>query len=120
MSLVLPVGQTVLFSGVCISVKVLSVVLVLYFWHPWRWNLSFQYHLPINASEPLVVFDLFGSTLGASHSQALVSTQETTNQISSLWFNMWWEFVISIHNLLINSNWIVIIERWIACEHFED
>jgi len=33
---------------------------------------------------------------------------------------MWWKLVVAIHDLLVDSERIVIIERWISSEHFEN
>ena len=54
-------GETL--SRLCISVKVLGVDEMLDLGHPWRRNASSMDHLPVDAAEPLVGFDLISAIL---------------------------------------------------------
>jgi len=62
--------------GLGISVEILGVRLTLELRSPWRRHLSTQDHLPVDASEPLVVFDLVTAARGAAHAKTGVGTEE--------------------------------------------
>ena len=79
-----------------------------------------EHHLPVDSTEPLVVLDLLWSTWGAAHPQRSVSTEEGSDEISGLWLDVRWEFVISVHDLLIDADGIVVVERRVSSEHLEN
>ena len=120
MSLLVLVWQAWCRCRLIVSVEVLRISLILHLWYPWRRNLPLQYHLPVDTSKPFVIFYLVGSADRAAHSQTTVSAQEAPDKITSFGLNVRREFVVAVHNLLINAERIIVIEWRIASEHLEN
>ena len=117
MPLLITTWQTRSISRFSISVEVLSICLVLDLGNPWWWNLPLQDHLPINSSEPFVVFYFFWSAVRAAHSQAFISTKEAPYQVSSFGLYVRRELIVAIHYFLIYAYRIIIVEWRITSEH---
>ena len=49
--------------------------------------------------------------LGAAEADVAVSTKEALDQVSSFGFNVGREFIVAIHYFLVNTKWVVIVER---------
>lgn len=58
--------------------------------------------------------------LGAAKSHCSVCAKETFDQVSRFWFNVRWEFVVAVHDLLINAEWVVIVERRVTSQHLKN
>jgi len=107
-------------STLSIPIKVLSVRQVAHLRHPWRRHSPLVNHLPVHPVEPFVCLDLTASVSLIPESQAAISTQEALHELTGLRLNMRREFVVAIHDLLVDAQWVVIIERWVASQHFKD
>ena len=53
-------------------------------------------------------------------SERSVCAKEAFDKITSFLLNMWWKFIIAIHDLLVNAHRVVIVERWITSKHLKN
>ena len=107
-------------SRFSISVKVLCVNQILDLWHPWRGHAALEHHFEVDATEPFVLLDLISSVVLVSQSQLTVSAQERLHKVSGLGLNVGRELIVSIHDLLVDAERVVIIEGWVASKHLKN
>lgn len=113
-----------------IPIEILCVCSVSNLRDPRRRDLSSKHCIPIYSSKPLMSFDVFRailkliksyfSYLWTTKTYTSVSTKETFDQISSLRLNVRWKLIVTIHDFLIDTKRIIIVEGGIASEHLED
>lgn len=104
----------------CIPVEVLCIDKVSDSGDPgWR-DATADHHSPVDTSEPLVLLNFLCSVPSEAKSEAAISTQETLDEVASFWLDVRRELVVPIHDLLVDSHRVVIVEGWVAGEHLED
>lgn len=107
-------------SALRIPIEVLSVRQVAHLRHPWRRHSSLVNHLPVHPVEPFVCLNLTASVPLIAQSQAAISTQEALHELTGFGLNVGRELVVAIHDLLVDAQRVVIVERWVACQHLKD
>jgi hypothetical protein len=76
--------------------------------------------IPVHTSEPFVSFDIVWTIFGASQAYVSICTEKTFYQISCFWLNVRREFVVTVHNLLVDTKRVIIVKGWITCKHLEN
>jgi len=87
--------------------------------NPWRWYLSSVDFFEIDSSEPFVFLYSF-SVIDNAKSQSNVRVKKLSDDIFAFYVKESRELDHSVDDLAVNTNRLVIIERWIAREHFKN
>ena len=110
----------VTFLRFCIAVEILRVDQIFDFGDPWRRNPPFEHHFEINALKPLVSSNFLSAILGKTETETSVGAKERFDQVTSFGLNVGRELVITVHDFLVDSHGIVVVERRISGKHLEN
>mgnify|MGYP007051749105 CR=1 FL=1 len=105
-----------------------AILFILKHWNPRWWNFSAKHFIPINTSKPFMllyafsvlwrklifIFSLKKSYITDTQTETDFGVQQFSNQVLSFNIKESWEFDDSGNNLLVNSNRLVIIKRWVT------
>lgn len=120
MSLLVVVGKRLRLCAFGIAIEVLRIAQIFNFGNPGRWDASLVHHAPVDATEPFVSLYVIGAIALIPETHAPVGTEKRLDQVARFGVHVRWKLVVAVHDFLVDAEWVVIVEGWVAGKHFED
>lgn len=103
-----------------VFVKVTAVALISDPWHNGRSQFTRVHIVPVEVLEPTVFLDVVGSPLHVSDTFRPVEDEQLLYQVLGYGVHVLWPLRFAAEDLLVDAEWIVIVERRVSYQHFVD